>query len=231
MIDLFLPLNISTHNINIITHISFGLMAIVLAFIQILNKKGDKLHKQIGRLFLICFSIVIFTAILGVFIFYFRPFLTILTFAAAYSCWGGYRVLKIKGRKPNFIDNTVSIFCIIACVIFMMTSDSFQINTSMVTIYATTSSLIMMCIYDLSRNAMNSEWLQRTWLKEHIYKMISALGALLSAAGGNMLESYGAWSQLSPNIICFILIIYFLFVDKTATGLKKDLTNRLSNAR
>jgi len=204
----------ASHNLNIYLHIGFGSIAIILGLIQLVNLKGGSLHKRIGRLFLICFGVVIFAATLGIFLFEFRLFLTALTLSAAYTCISGYRVTCLKGLQPGSFDNIVTIVCLFACAAFIFTLEVSYSNYSTVTIYATIGGLILMCLYDCVRNFMSSTWLQAIWLDEHIFKMISALGALLSAASGNVLSELGAVAQLSPVALTFSISVCFIVLRK-----------------
>ena len=198
------------HNINILIHISFGAVAIILGSIQLLNQKGGMLHKRMGRWFLVCFTVIIATGLIGVFVFFYRAFLTVLTLAAAYNCISGVRTLRLKGVRPKKIDNGVSVFALCVCFIFHITVDSSQTNTSIITIYATLTSLVIMNLYDVSRNLLPLSWLQKHWLSEHIVKMISAFSALLSAVTGNLLPDYAPFSQLAPSIIGVALMALFI---------------------
>jgi len=200
----------STHNLNLFIHVGFACVALLLASVQLLNKKGGMQHRRVGRLFLKSFSIVILAAALGVFLFDFREFLAMLTLSAAYSCLAGYRVLVLRGAAPKTFDNAASIFSIICCVAFVIALEYSQYSYPKVTIYALIVSLVMMNAYDLSRNFLPAAWLQRNWLNEHIVKMLSAFSALTSAASGNLLPQYGAIAQLAPPALCLVLMISFI---------------------
>jgi len=202
---------VNAYKLNIYLHIGVGTLAMLLGLTQLVNQKGSDLHRRIGRLFFMSFSVVIATATLGLFLFEFRAFLTVLTLTAGYSCLSGYRVLILKGARPKVFDNTVATLSFIACVSFVFAVEYFQLNFSKPTIYATLSGLALTCLYDAARNVIPLRFLKRTWLNEHIVKMIGSLSALLSAASGNLLPSFGAVSQLAPTLICSILIIVFLF--------------------
>jgi len=204
----------NAHNLNIYLHIGFGVVAILLAIIQLVTQKGGERHKFIGRLFMRVFSAVIVTAALGAFIFNSRPFLAILTISAAYSCIAGYRVLKLKGNRPLFFDNMLSASGISICSIFAIAVDSSEYIMAPVIVYSALGALSLICIYDLMRMILPLKWLRSAWLAEHIYKMVSCLSALLSAAGGNLFASSGAIGPLLAIVSCLILAALFIFMSQ-----------------
>ena len=108
----------------------------------------------------------------------------------------------------------MSITGLLFCVTFILSMDTQNYDMPLVTIYATLAGLSSYCIYDLARNMFSTAWLKATWLYEHIFKMISAFGALLSAASGNVLPNLGAVSQLSPTVFGFGLILFFIIATK-----------------
>ena len=57
------------HKANILTHITAGSIALLIGAIALIVRKGGKLHKNTGKIFLICLTVVILTGLLGVFIF------------------------------------------------------------------------------------------------------------------------------------------------------------------
>lgn len=213
MESIFEAVYVNAHTLNIYLHVGVGSLAIILGLTQLLNQKGGFLHRKVGKLFFKCFGIVIATATLGVFLFEFRAFLAVLTIAAGYSGLSGYRVLKLKGSRPQTFDNMAAALGLVACCGFIFAVEHFQLSFSKATIYATLSGLAITCLYDVARNLFPSGFLQRTWINEHIVKMIGALSGLLSAASGNVLPSFGAVSQLAPTVICSLLIVFFLLKE------------------
>jgi len=95
------------HSVNIFVHVTIGLLAIVVGLIPYVTKKGGKQHRRFGRLFIVLMSIVILTALSGVFFFRDRPFLTIVTLLSFYTTYSGYRVLKTKEKGFTFRDFVV----------------------------------------------------------------------------------------------------------------------------
>lgn len=206
------------HNINTFLHVSMGSVAIVLAIIQLFTVKGGKQHSLVGKLFLWCFGVVISTATLGSVFFEFRMFLVILTLTAGYSCVSGYRVLLLRGKRPKAFDNIFSALGIVFCLGFIYQIDTVPLIMSKTTVLATLISLLSYCVYDILRNFFTAKFLSRSWVYEHMVKMISAFGALLSAAGGNLLPSYGTYGQLMPTMISTMLIVIFFVRMKGRKG-------------
>lgn len=198
------------HSINIFLHVLLGSVAIILGIIQLFNVKGGKQHRLVGRLFLGAYAVVIIAAILGAFFFEFRVFLVVLTFTAAYSCNAGHRVLLLRGKRPKAFDNIFSFLGIVFCLGFIYLIDSVPLIMSKTTVLATLGALLSYCIYDISRNFFTLKYLIRTWLYEHMIKMISALSALLSGASGNLLPSFGTYGQLTPSVLTSVLIVIFI---------------------
>jgi hypothetical protein len=62
-----------------------------------------------------------------------------------------------------------------------------------------------MSSYDLP-----NRWLQRTWMQEHLVKMISAYVAISSAFAGTVFPGFIPWSAIVPSSIGYILMIFFL---------------------
>ncbi len=210
------------HSLNILMHVSLGSVGIILGAIQLLTPKGGVRHRKLGKLFLRCYCVVICSAILGSIFFNFRAFLVVLTFSAAYTCTSGYRVLFLKGKQPMAFDNILSTLGIGFSLAFIYWIDSIPLIMSKTTVAVTVAHILVFCVYDLSRNYCTAKYLSRSWIYEHMLKMISAVGALLSAASGNLLPSYGAVGQLTPSIVTTLLVgLFFVLMMKGKVNLKQ----------
>jgi len=217
--DILFELHAHSHKLNIYLHILCGSVAIILGTVQLLRTKGGRAHRRTGITFMVFFGAVIATALIGILYFNFRAFLGVLTLASGYSCFSGYRAIVLKGRAPRALDNTVAFTCIGLCLGFIATLELSLHSAPKVTIYATMSTLLLMCVYDVLRNLISVNWLSRVWLNEHIVKIISAFIGLVSAATGNLWPSYGAISQLGPSVLGFILVALFLQRSKKIRAL------------
>jgi uncharacterized membrane protein len=209
MTDIFNSGYTPLHMLNVFAHVGFGTLAILLGLAQLMIRKGGPAHSWIGRVYLGLFIIVISTALIGSIAFGFRAFLAALTLSAGYWLLSGLRVLNIREGGPRSFDN-------IAALIFMGLAVALAIymrgrpEQSTMAAYIALANVVSVCVYDLARNLNARAWLKRSWLNEHIYKMIGSHAALLSAAGGNLFLSLQPWSIFLPTTISLVLIALFV---------------------
>ncbi len=209
MSDIFNSGYAPLHLINICIHVGFGTVAILLGISQFFTRKGESAHAWIGRAYLGLFCVVILTAILGSVAFGFRAFLVALTLSAGYWLISGLRALKIRDCGPRPFDHAAALASIVLAVLlagFMRN----QPEQSTVAAYIALGNVVLICLYDLARGIGGAAWLKRSWLNEHIYKMIGSHGALISAAGGNLFLNLQPWSIFLPPMISFILVGFFI---------------------
>ncbi len=199
-----------------------GTVALVLGVIALLTVKGGKIHNKSGRLFLSLISVVIFTGLIGVFVFGRNTFLLVITILSGYVSFSGYRILKSKTNTPLLLDIVIAIISILVLGYFMYYFKSIGMIWSPIVIYSTVGALIFVIFYDFLRYLIPTELYKKhkIWLYEHIYKMTSAFAALLSAFAGTVLEEYQPHSQYLPSLLGLIIISGFMFYVKKY-GLKK----------
>jgi uncharacterized membrane protein len=197
------------HNLNILVHVIFGTAAILLGVCQVFSQKGGKAHRRIGKLFVVVMSVALMTAAFGTFVFGFRSFLAALTLSASYGLISAVRVLAIRRSGPKIIDNVLSCAAIFAgaCIIARILAE--PLDEAMIS-YVVLGNVLLFSSYDLLRNIGGAAWLERSWLNEHIVKMLGSLGALLSAAGGNVMISLQPWSIFLPVGVSSLLILVFI---------------------
>lgn len=198
------------HKINIIVHISTGVIALLLGIITLSTPKGKKAHKTTGRFFLYFLSIVLFTGLLGVLVFKVNQFLLVLTVLSGYNAYSGMRVLKNKTNQIYRQDILVSLFSVSTGLYFLYYIQNIGMIYSPVVIYATLGTLFSIILYDLLRYLIPSKKYGNLWLYEHIYKMVSAFTALLSAAAGNVYEEFQPHSQYLPSLFGILMAIGFI---------------------
>lgn len=210
------------HKLNILAHIITGAIALILGIIALTTIKGGKTHNKTGRYFLKLISIVILTGLMGVFIFGRNTFLLVITVLSGYVSFSGYRVLLLKSNVPKKVDILASMVSLLVLGYFLYYFKSIGMIWSPIVIYSTVGALLFVITYDLLKYLIpiNTYKKHRIWIYEHIYKMISAFSALLSAFSGTVLEKYQPHSQYIPSVLSMLLIIVFMiYVYKN--GLKK----------
>lgn len=195
------------HQTNILIHIFFGCVTLALGLFILIAAKGTFLHKKLGRLFLFAVTVVIATAIGGVFLFKLSQFLFIISLVSGYEAWSGYRVIRNKQNGPQWVDYLVSLVVLGSGVFFLAFYQTSRPNWSPVIIYSTVSWLFVLCVYDLLRFFITKAFLQRNYVYEHIVKVVGAFAAICSAFLGTVLPNYQPYSQLGPTVFGFVLIL------------------------
>ncbi len=210
------------HQSNILLHIITGSLALLLGVIALATTKGGKLHNTSGKYFLGFMSVVILTGLIGVFVFGRNTFLLVITVLSGYVAFSGYRILQLKINTPKSIDILVAIVSLLVLLYFLYYFKSIGMIWSPIVIYSTVGALLFIISYDLLRYLIPKRTYKkhRIWIYEHIYKMTSAFGGLLSAFIGTVFEKYQPHSQYLPSAFAVLLIVGFAgYVYKY--GLKK----------
>lgn len=201
------------HSANILIHIVSGTIALLLGLIAIFSIKGGRVHQRSGRYFLGFMTVVIITGLIGVIVFGRNTFLAVITVLSGYVAYSGYRVLLFKSNEPRLLDIAVAILSILVLVYFLNYFQSIGMIWSPVIIYSTVGALAFVLTYDFLRYLIPSEAYRRhrIWLYEHIYKMMSAFAALLSAFSGTVLEEYHPHSQYLPSVVGLLIAFSFMY--------------------
>jgi hypothetical protein len=198
------------HKSNIIIHVIAGTVALILGAIAIIANKRKIFHKQVGKVFLALLSIVIITGLLGVFVFGRNSFLLVITVLSGYFGFSGYRALQTKSNQPKLLDISVAIISLSTVFYFLYYFKTIGMIWKPVVIYSTVGAIIAVISYDLLRYFIPKAKYQRLWFYEHIYKMIGAFTALLSAFSGTVLYAYKPYSQILPSVFGTLLQIGFI---------------------
>ncbi|MTI31028.1 hypothetical protein [Xanthovirga aplysinae] len=215
------------HQTNIVFHVIAGSIALVLGFLALTTKKGGKRHKVVGDLFLFLLTIVIITGLIGVFVFGRNTFLLIITILSAYFGFSGYRVLQTKTNQPKLIDVSIAIIALTSLFYFLYYFKSIGMIWSPIIIYSTVGTLMMIIAYDFIRYRIPKKNYKKFWLYEHIFKMIGAFTALLSAFSGTVLENYQPYSQFLPSVLGTILQAGFIVYHFRKENNKKIIEKKV----
>lgn len=199
------PLHLS----NIIVHVISGTIALIVGFVILLKKKGTPLHRKLGCLFMYCMIIVVTTGAFGVIIFKRNLFLLLITILAGYNTYSGFRILKEKTNRFYVKDLLAMLAALIIAVIFIYYLKLIGFYWNPVVIYSGVGYLLLVVSYDIFRYFIPLSRYGNLWRYEHSSKMISAMGALLSAFVGTLLPDYKPYSQILPSLLMTLLMIFF----------------------
>jgi uncharacterized membrane protein len=202
----------SIHIANILVHIVAGILAIICGTTAILSAKGKTVHLRAGWLFVSAYVALVTTAIVGIVMFEFRSFLGVATIASSYDVFAGCRSLRLRGRRPQPIDITLSIVALLAPVAFVYAMRALHKPWSPALTWSVLGGLMALAAYDLARVVLPQSWLRRVWLQEHLYKMLAAYIAACATAGATIFPHLAPWSALVPVILGEALTLYFLFI-------------------
>ena len=198
------------HRLNIFTHITFGTLALLVGLRPLLGRKGSPAHGRWGRWFLGLVVVVLLSAVLGLAVFDFRPFLTAIVLLTTYQAYAGYRTVPIRATGPTRRDGLAATVFLAGGLFFLLALPRIRLVWSPVIMYSTLGLLLGITSYDLSRYAWLARWRRGAWRYEHIWKLVSTYGALLSAFSGNVLVRYQPYSQFVPSVLGVSLALGFM---------------------
>jgi len=189
------------HHLNIAVHVVFGTLALLVGLGPMLTAKGSAAHGRWGRWFLGLATVVLVSAVLGLAVFNFRPFLTVVVLLSVYQAYSGHRALRTRATGPTLQDGLFSAGFLLGAGAFLLLLPRIALVWSPVVMYSTLGTLLALTVYDLSRFGWRDRWRQGAWLYEHIWKMMSTYAALLSAFTGTVLDAYKPYSQFLPSVL------------------------------
>ena len=200
------------HKSNIALHIFSGSIALILGLIALLSKKGFKLHNTSGNYFLIFMSVVIFTGLIGVFVYGRNAFLLVITVLSGYVSFSGYRIIKLKTNIPKIFDMLVALLSLSVLIYFLYYFKSIGLFWAPIVTYSGAGALFFIVTYDFCRYLIPRKSYEkyRVWIYEHIYKMTSAFSGLLAAFIGTVFEEYQPHSQYLPSALGMLIIFGFM---------------------
>jgi uncharacterized membrane protein len=197
--------------IILVLHVIAGSIGLILGTFVLIRKKGDKVHKRLGKIFSIAMVTTGFSAFALSYI-NTNVFLFIVGVFTIYLTISGNRMLYLKnilkGQKPQLIDYLLTILMLIASVAFLYLGILNLIKANnfglVLMLFGTTS--VVLCYKDyLIYSYKNTDKL--FWLKNHIGRMTGAYIAALTAfivVNNTFIPPVIAWSL--PGIIGSVFI-------------------------
>jgi uncharacterized membrane protein len=212
MTELFAP--------TLALHVACGFAAVAAGLIPILSRKGSPLHRGSGRVFASLMGVLLIAAWIMTAL-HFNAYFAALSATATITLFSGLRVL---GRKRPDLDPaqrarpldwalTLAVVAVGLWVLVLLIQGRTggQTAVSAALVYAT----LTYGGWDLWRFARPTAWpfSPNLWTYEHLVKMLSAYGAVLSAFSGNFLTALPApWSQLWPTLLFQPMAVIWILV-------------------
>lgn len=190
-------------------HVTVGFILVAVGLVPILSRKGSWLHRWSGRLFAALMGVLLAAAWVMTLL-RFNAYFAALSATATITLFSGVRVLRRKrpdldprqrARPLDWIA-TLAVLAIGAWVLLLVaqgsTGGSAAVSAALVYAAFTYGG------WDLWRFLRPMAWpfSPSLWRYEHVLKMLSAYGALISAFSGNVLTFLPTpWSQLWPTLL------------------------------
>lgn len=198
----------SIHAFDVAAHIALGGVGLAVALGAILSRKGGRLHRGVGGLFVFCAGGVLLTAVLAEFVRPPKAWLFAATLSMAYQYIGSLRVLALKDRGPGRLDAVAAVSVIgagagLAAWFARLTPAQIGVSAAG---WGALGWLVTVAAYDLSRPLYPILWRSRLRPLDHGIKMTGAAFAMASAAAGNLLVAFQPWSQLLPAILAPVVM-------------------------
>lgn len=201
-------------------HITCGLALVAVGLVPIFSIKGSRAHRWSGRMF-VALMTALLAAAWAMTILRFNPYFAALSATATITLFSGVRVL---GRKRPDLDPaqrakpidwavTLAVIAVGAWVLVLLVRGQTGNKT------AVSAALVYAAFtyggWDLWRFWRPTDWpfSPNLWTYEHLVKMLSAYGGVLSAFSGNFLTFLPTpWSQLWPTLLFQPLAIAWIAV-------------------
>ncbi|MQA42018.1 hypothetical protein [Rugamonas aquatica] len=187
--------------LNLLVHIGFGGIGLVLGLIPLLSTKGGLQHRRWGRRFALLAAFVIgsggMTLVLG----HHSSLSAVqaLVLVMFYEFVSGLRALKLRSHGPLWPDALFAISALAACVLVLANTEM-SARAAIVTL-PSLGMLAFVASYDLSRHWWPVFWLRAARPLDPGLKMTAVFFGMLSAGAGNLLVSLQPWSIVIPNIM------------------------------
>lgn len=190
-------------------HIGTGLVAVAVGLLPLLTRKGSRLHRLGGKLFAIFMAALLACAWVMT-VLHFRTYFAALSATATITLFSGLRVLGRKRPdlrpedRAGWLDWLVTAGVLLIGLSVLVLLLTGRPDGPPAVSWALVYAALAYGGWDLWRFLRPTDWPFSTnlWLYEHLAKMLSAYGAVLSAFSGNFLTALAPpWSQLWPTLI------------------------------
>lgn len=199
-------------------HIATGLGAVLIGIAPVLTRKGSRAHRLAGRVFAGLMAVLLACAWVMT-AFRTDTYLLALSASATLTLFSGLRVLRRKRPDLRRADRAAAldwavtlavagVGLLILALVLTGRGDG-PPAVSIAIVYGSLS----MSGWDLWRFARPTDWpfSPELWRYEHLWKMLGAYSAVLSAFSGNFLRFLPPpWSALWPTLLFQTLTVIWI---------------------
>ena len=204
----------------LIVHIGAGLCAVGVGLMPILTRKGSRLHRLSGRVFAVLMTLLLICAWAMTAL---RPgaYFLALSATASLTLFSGLRVLGRKrpdlrpSDRAHLLDWIATLGIVGIGLFLMWLALTGQSDAPPAIVIALAYGSLSLGGWDLWRFARPLDWpfSPELWTYEHLWKMVGAYSAVLSAFSGNFLTFLPPpWSALWPTVLFQSLSIVWIGV-------------------
>jgi uncharacterized membrane protein len=190
-------------------HIGTGMVAVAVGLLPLLTRKGGRLHRLAGRTFALFMATLLVCAWVMTAL-DFRTYFAALSATATIALFSGVRVLRRKRPdiraedRAGWLDWIVTVGVILVGLSVLLSLLTGRSDGPAAVSWALVYASLTYGGWDLWRFLRPTDWpfSPDLWMYEHLAKMLSAYGAVLSAFSGNFLTALPPpWSQLWPTLV------------------------------
>jgi len=198
----------------LIIHIVAGSIGLITGTINIARKKGDKVHKNIGKFFLYGMLVNGFAGLL-MSLLHPNYFLFIIAVFSIYLVGTGQRSLSLKrlheDQKPKAIDWLLTLTMLVFAFAFVGFGAYLLVNgEALGTVLIAFGMISFLMVKKDIKNYRGQSEIKNHWLLTHIQRMIAGYIAALTAflvVNNTILPGVVAW--LLPTVVLTPLIFYW----------------------
>lgn len=218
-----------------VTHVIGGFSSLLFGIIiMLLPKKGNLLHKQMGRVYFYGMSTVFVTAVLFVSLVRWNTFLFAIAVFSFYLCYSGFRAIRSKkATKIAPIDwvSAVLAICVglglfIYGVLIFNKLHTFHILAFLCVVFGFFT--VFAAVQDL-RTKMNVNKSKDWWIRQHISGMLGSLIAATTAFSVQNLNFLIPGESMDWLLWLLPTVIGAPLINQQIAKLKKPKTQRVAS--
>lgn len=210
----------SIYPLLLAVHIATGLGAVLIGIAPVLTRKGARTHRLTGRAFAVCMAILL-AAAWAMTVLKMNTYLLALSASATLTLFSGLRVLGRKrpdlrpADRARALDWLVTLSIAgVGLLVFWQVLTGRNVGPAVLSM-ALVYGALGMSGWDIWRFLRPTDWpfSPELWRYEHLWKMLGAYSAVLSAFSGNFLRFVPApWSALWPTLLFQTLTLIWIAI-------------------